>query len=418
MSLEDVREDVYLCARDGYCRDMVRSRDDTEVVCPLRGNVRGFESYTPRGRNWIARQILEGNLDPEEISGEFLDALFSCTLCGNCRTHCLVLDPDSWDRFPDDINFEDHEIRHNKVTRELRSVVIEQGNPPTEVRDVLGGIYRVSNPYGSPRTKRSAWKEDLDFDIDHISDVDSGTLLYIGSVAPYDDRNQRTLKALCRVLNESDLEFGILGNEEEDSGEIPKNFGEEGLFEEMASRNIDIFRKYGVERVICVSPHDYDTFVDDYPELFGDEWEDLDIEVQHYTEVLRDLIEEEKIEIGSFDKTVTFHDPCYLGRIHGIFDEPREIIESTGTDIEEMKLNKKNSFCCGGGGGALWYEAADRPRIESERVKQANETGADVVAVACPNCAQMLEAGVDVVEGCDLEIMDVAEILAESLESS
>jgi len=413
-SLEDYRREIYLCSRCGYCRDMVRARDNTDLVCPIRENTGGFDSFTARGRNVIARGILEGKLDPKKVSPEFVDALFACTLCGSCQDHCLSLNPETWDAFPNN-KFVDHKVDILGIAESLRSIIVEKGNPPTVIREILKNIQLHGNPEGKPRNKRDEFAKELHFHVNRASERRCGTLLYVGSVASYNERNQKTVRAVAKILHASNADFCILGNEEEDSGGDVLRLGEEGLFEELAQRNLALFKKYGVQNVICISPHDHDAFVNDYPAYLED-WAKLNVKVQHYTEYLAELIRSGKLKIiRRLRETVTFQDPCYLGRINGIYDASRELIQATGAKLVEMRLSRRNSYCCGGGGGGVWYEALHKPRLSTERAKQACETHADILVVACPLCAQMLEEGLAGIEKCDLKVFDVAELLLEAM---
>jgi Fe-S oxidoreductase len=414
-SLEDYKKDVYLCARCGYCRSMVRARDNTDLVCPIRENTGGFDSFTSRGRNIIARMILEGKIDPQNVSEEFVDSLYACALCGNCQMHCLALDPETWSSFPHN-KFADRKIDILGITESLRSLIVEKGVPPAAIRDVLRNIQLYGNPEGRPRSKRDEFTKGLNFHVKRAEEERCGTLFYVGSISSYNQRNQRTAQAVAEILRAANVDFCILGNEEEDSGGDVLRLGEEGLFEELARRNFELFRKYEIKNIICLSPHDYDAFLNDYPAFLGEEWFRLDLKVHHYTEFIMNLIHDKKININRrFNKTVTFHDPCYLGRINGIYDAPREMIRATGANLVEMRLTRENSYCCGGGGGGIWYEPLHKPRLENKRAKQACDMRATVLAVACPVCTQMLEDGLNTIEKCNMEVLDVAEILLESV---
>ncbi|MBE0512009.1 (Fe-S)-binding protein [Candidatus Bathyarchaeota archaeon] len=416
-SLENYKKDVYLCARCGYCRNMVRARDDTDLICPIRENTGGFDSFTARGRNIIARVILEGKIDAQNVSEEFVDSLYACTLCGNCQMHCLALDPETWDSFPHN-KFVDRKIDILGITESLRSLIVEKGVPPPAIRDVLNNIHLYGNPEGRPRSKRDAFTKGLNFHVKRARDERCGTLFYVGSIASYNERNQRTAQAFAKILRAANIDFCIFGNEEEDSGGDVLRLGEGGLFGELARRNFELFRKYEIKNVICLSPHDYDAFLNDYPAFLGEEWSRLDLEVQHYTEFIMDLIHDKSVNINhKFDKNVTFHDPCYLGRINDIYDAPREILRAAGANLVEMRLSHQNSYCCGGGGGGIWYEPLHKPRLENERAKQACDTHVNVLAVACPICTQILEDGMSAIEKCNMKVLDVAEILLEPIGS-
>ncbi|MHA1833325.1 MAG: (Fe-S)-binding protein [Candidatus Baldrarchaeia archaeon] len=414
-SLEDYKEDLYLCARCGYCRDMVRARDQTDLVCPLRENTGGFDSFTARGRNIIARAILEGRIGTSTFSQEFVDALYTCTLCGSCQEHCLALHPETWDKFPNN-KFTDHQVDILGITESLRSLVVEKGVPPPIIRQILRNISLYGNPYGKPRAKRDAFARQLDFHVKKVSEEENcQTLFYVGSIASYNERNQKIAQAIARIFSCANVDFCIFGVEEEDSGADAIRLGEEGLFRELVQRNFELFQKYKIKRLICLSPHDYDTFLNDYPVFLGDKWAKLNLKIQHYTEFIWDLMKSQKLTINrKFNKTVTFHDPCYLGRINGVYEVPREIIRAVGSDLVEMKLSRNNSYCCGGGGGGLWYESLHKPQLENERARQACETHADILAVACPICMQMLETGINNID-CDMQILDVSEIVLETI---
>lgn len=413
-SLEKYKHEIYLCSRCGYCRGMVRARDATDLVCPIRENTGGFDAFTARGRNIIARGILEGRLDPKEMSPEIVDMLFACTLCGSCQEHCLSLDPETWDVFPNN-KFTDHKVDVLGIAESLRGLVIEKGTPPAAIKQILQNVQLHGNPEGRPRDKREEFLRELDFPVKKASEGRCGNLLYIGSVASYNQRNQRTVQAVARIFHGLNIDFCVLGNEEEDSGEDVLRLGEEGLFEELAERNVALIEKYGVRNIVCISPHDYDTFVNDYPNYIK-EWPTLKIKVQHYTEFLAKLLLDGKLKIHKkLSETVVFHDPCYLGRINGIYDAPREIIKATGAESVEMRSSRRNSHCCGGGGGGVWYEPSHKPRLQTQRAKQALETGANILAVACPVCEQMLEEGLTGLETSGMKVMDVSEILLEAL---
>lgn len=415
-SLNDYKEDLYLCARCGYCRSMVRARDGTDLVCPIRENTGGFDSFTARGRNIIARGILEGKIDFSKPSRDFIDSLYTCTLCGSCQEHCLALDDRSWDRFPHN-KFTDHKVDILGINEALRSLIIEKGIPPIVIRQVLQNIDQHGNPEGRPRSQRDAFTNQLDFPIKRAKDGECETLFYVGSVASYNERNQRMAQAIVKILYAADIDFCIFGNEEEDSGAHVLRIGEVGLFEELAQRNSELIRSHGIRHLICLSPHDYDAFLNDYPAFLEKKWTEQDLKIQHYSELLLDLIRSNNLRIShKFNRSVTFQDPCYLGRINNLHDAPREVLQAVGAKLVEMKMSRRNSYCCGGGGGGIWHDPLHKPRLENERATQACETCAEIIAVTCPICAQMLETGLNSIENCDLQVLDIAEIVLETID--
>lgn len=393
---------------------MVRARDGTERVCPLLDTTSGFELFTPRGMNWITRQILEGKLNIESASKNAINTIYACFTCGNCTVHCLVLDPKSWTRFPNNL-YGDHLIVNEETVRFLRSLIIEAGVPPLEIREILQNYQRYGNPYGKPREERGAWAKGLNFKIKNITEERSTTLLYVGSIASYEERNRRAVTSIAKVLKSASIDFGILGPYEEDSGAEVYDLGEVGLLEEFAERNLEIFRKYGVSEIITVSPHDYNIFINYYPEILGERWSKQNITVKHYTQVIADTFLNNKLDVKKLSgMKITYHDPCYLGRKNDIYDIPRGILRDLGVKIIEMRLSRYNSYCCGGGGGGRWYRPPERTHAEIERIKQATEIGADMIVTTCPICLQMLDDGAKTV-GSEIKIMDLSELVAEAL---
>ncbi|MGC8621972.1 MAG: (Fe-S)-binding protein [Caldisphaera sp.] len=404
------REMAETCARCGYCRDMVRSRDNTYDVCPLRGSTAGFDLYTARGKNWIVRLLIEHIINPDDITDDASEIIYSCTLCGNCTTHCLVLKPDSWSNFPAN-KFNDHLINNNETNIGLRSVLVNNNKAPKKIQEVLQNFYLYGNALGLSTEKGMEWSKGLK--LKYAGKDKSDTLLYIGTVANYYKENYAGLISMVNLLKKAEVNFVVLDSPLDSGGDI-RELGEEALFEEFARKNLEIFKQFGIKRIITVSPHDYNAFKNYYPNVLGKDWEEANITVYHYTEFFNFLIKSGKLKINKkFDLKFTYHDPCKLGRINGIYEEPRSIIASLGS-LKEMELNKENSYCCGGGGGGLWYETSKPSRMQDKRIKQAIQTGADVLVTACPSCKIMLENGLKNING-KIMIKDIAEVLNEAI---
>jgi len=238
-------------------------------------------------------------------------------------------------------------------------------------------------------------------------------LYYVGCEGSYDTRAQLAAKALGQLLLKAGVSFGVLGNNEITDGNEVEMLGEDGLLEWVAEKNIKQFKELGVKKVITLSPHSYNAFKNTYPKFDGG------FEIFHYTQILSDLIKKGKLaDLNGAQKNVTFHDPCFLGRWNNDYDSPRKVLKAlNGITLVEMGRNKKGALCCGGGGGNFYTDilggSEDSPaRI---RVREAAETGADILAVACPNCLTMLEDAVKV-EGLDGKMMvqDISEIVSGS----
>jgi Fe-S oxidoreductase len=216
--------------------------------------------------------------------------------------------------------------------------------------------------------------------------------------------------ATANILNKAGVSFGILGNKESCCGESIRKTGGEQEFRDLAKGNIKTFIDHGVKKIIVSSPHCYHTFVNEYPEFM------VNFEVVHITQLLAELIEDGRLEIdGEYAKKVTYHDPCYLGRHNGVFDEPRQVLSKVpGLELIEMAASRMDSLCCGGGGGRIWMETPKEERFSDLRVRQADETGAEVLATSCPYCITNFEESRLGFEGEDApEIKDITEIIDE-----
>ncbi|MHA2265079.1 MAG: (Fe-S)-binding protein, partial [Candidatus Thorarchaeota archaeon] len=233
-------------------------------------------------------------------------------------------------------------------------------------------------------------------------------LLFVGCAPSYDPRNQKVAKALVEVLNEAGVSFGVLGNEERCCGDSARRIGDEQAFGTMVERNVAKFEEMGVERVVAISPHTFHTLKNDYGE-FGAE-----VEVFHHTQLLAELVDEEKVVPGRMERKVTYHDPCYLGRHNGVYEEPRKILESVpGLELVEMERNRESSLCCGGGGGRFWTETASDERFSNLRVEEAFNVGAGTLVTGCPFCILNFEdSGKALGKDNDLVVGDVAELLS------
>jgi Fe-S oxidoreductase len=217
------------------------------------------------------------------------------------------------------------------------------------------------------------------------------------------------------LLKKADVKFAILGREEKCTGDPARRIGNEFLFETLARENVATLERHKVKQIVTSCPHCFNTFRHEYPQFGGH------YEVHHHSAFLAKLVADGKLA-GTIpsDKSVTFHDPCYLGRQNGVFDAPRQLVQlSTGAAPVEMRETRENSFCCGGGGGMSFIDEPPNQRVNQERAAQALETGADVVAVGCPFCMTMLEDGINARKGeRQTRVMDIAELLWEAVEGA
>lgn len=377
---------VHRCFRCGYCKF---TSDYSDFNCPTYRKFR-FETYSPGGRMWLIRAWLN---DEIKNSDRFQEILFSCATCANCVEHCVFT-------FSEDLV---------NIFISAREEMVNDGIIPPPVRDYLKNININGNPYKEPASERGKWAEGTLVE----TYKDQEYLFYIGCVGSYDERGKKIARAVGNLLVKAGVSIGILGDKENCDGNEVRTMGEAGLFQFLAEKNIALFRDLGVKKIITLDPHAFNTFKKDYPALDGE------FEVYHYTQVLAPLIQSGKIPLKELNDKITYHDPCYLGRHNGEYNAPRKILKAIpGIELVEMDRSRENAFCCGGGGGNFFTDilggGEDSPsRI---RVREALDTGAGIIAVACPQCAKMLDDAVKIEQLDDrIKVMDVAEIVTNCL---
>jgi Fe-S oxidoreductase len=316
--------------------------------------------------------------------------LYSCTTCDNCVQSC---------KFP----FNNEIIN---IIIAAREEMVANGLVMPKIARFFRNIEAYGNPYRELRGNRGRWAEGTK--IEHYARQEF--LFYVGCVGSFDEKGQRAARALGELLLTAGISFGILGPAEECDGNEIHILGESRIFQMLRDKNTGLFEKAGVKKIITLSPHSYNVFRNEYPGRF---------EVFHYTKILRELIEEGRVKPSSkLNMRVTYHDPCFLGRHAGEYEAPREILKAIpGVDLVEMERNHENSFCCGGGSGNFYTDFVgggedSPPRI---RVREAYKTGANILAVACPTCAVMLNEAIKD-EGIEekLIVKDISEIVKES----
>jgi len=283
--------------------------------------------------------------------------------------------------------------------------LVTEGKIPPAVRDYFKAIIANGNPFKAPQKLRGKWAESTE--IQPFSNQEY--LFYVGCVGSYDEVGSEMARSVGTLLYESGLSIGILGSQETCDGNEVKVLGETGLFSQLAEDNIRKFKEKSVKKIITLDPHALNAFKKEYPKLGGN------FNVFHYTEILAGLIKEKRIALSDYRAKVTYHDPCYLGRHNLIYAPPREILKHIpGLELVEMRRNNVNAFCCGGGGGNFFTDilGAEKNSPGRVRIREAIETGARIIAVACPSCAKMLTDAVKMEEQEDkLEVLNIAEIV-------
>lgn len=297
------------------------------------------------------------------------------------------------------------------IMRGLRRLVVGvgAGHLPDSLRVTMKNIAGVGNPQGEAPEKRVDWTKGLD-----IKTFSKGTEVLYSSccISAYDPSVKRVAQATSNVMKKAGIDFGIIGAPERCCGESVRKAGNESLFQSLAQNNIGIFQEHGVKKIVVNSPHCYHTYKKEYPEFGGN------FEVLHSTQLLAGLIREGRIKFSKeLNVRVTYHDPCYLGRHNGIYDDPREVLRSIpGVELVEMPAFRESSLCCGGGGARIWMETKKEERFSDIRIKQAVEVKANILAAACPYCILNFEDGLLTSDKADiLQVKDISELVLAAI---
>jgi len=350
-----------------------------DSVCPWN-RVRDFSMRK------LVRQATFGLTDIES------EDMWLCTSCGRCPQHC-----------PRDVK----QIESGMALRRLATEYGVFHTSAKPVRTIRGGLVGEGNPFGEGRKKRADWAEGVS-----VNTFTEGMeyLYFPGCYPSYDPRLKKVAQATATILNKAGVEFGILGEQENCCGESIRKTGDEEVFQRLAKENIKTFIDNGVKKIIVSSPHCYHTFKNEYPEFM------VHFEIVHMSQLLFELINEGRLEINKdYVKKVTYHDPCYLGRHNGVYDEPREVLKKVpGLELNEMSDSRVDSLCCGGGGGRVWMETQKGERFSDLRIDQAIEVGAEELVTCCPYCITMFEDS-RLTMGVDdkIVIKDLTEVILE-----
>jgi Fe-S oxidoreductase len=315
------------------------------------------------------------------------ETLWSCTTCRACVEECPMM------------------IEHvDAIVDMRRHLTLEKGATPNKGAEVLDNLIATDNPGGFNPGGRLNWASDLNLPL--LSDKQQVDVLFWVGDGAFDMRNQRTLRAFVKVLKAAKVNFAVLGLEERDSGDVARRLGDEATFQLLAKRNIATLAKYQFNTIVSCDPHSFHVLKNEYGELGGH------YQVLHHSTYMEQLISAQKLTLGTHKGgSVTYHDPCYLGRYNGEYEAPRAVLKAIGIEVKEMQRSAFRSRCCGGGGGAPITDIPGKQRIPDMRMGDIKETGAELVAVGCPQCTAMLEG----VVGQRPEVKDIAELVADVL---
>ncbi len=391
--------DMATCTECGRCQSQCPAWNTDKPLSPklvimdLRDNL--FASA-----DRIMKQNRAAGLEVESLVPSVIDpdVLWSCTTCGACVEECPV------------------DIEHIDTIVDMRRYeVLMESRFPSEAGLMLRNIENQGDPWGLGAAKRTDWTQSLDFEVPVVTDTipdDVEYLYWVGCASALDERARKGAQATARMLRRAGVSFAILGPKESCTGDPARRLGNEYLFQEQAKLNIETLQNAGAKKVIASCPHCFNTLSNEYPALGGN------FEVIHHSQLLEHLVTAGKLTPGNgYTGTVTYHDPCYLGRHNRVFDEPRTVIGAIpGAKNVEMKRCREKGFCCGAGGARMWLEENIGKRINMERTEEALGTGADVVSTACPYCMIMLDDAVRANQKeDDVRVLDLSQLVEESL---
>jgi succinate dehydrogenase/fumarate reductase iron-sulfur protein len=370
--------DLSLCIKCSICYSACPAAIDQKFLGP--------SAYTTNYR-FISDTRDEGQAERlKPIS----DNLWLCTSCNSCTMFCPK------------------EIECSSSIVDERELLVETGDIPRTAKEVLTSVIRYHNPMGMHPNKRINWSDDMTVNT-YPTVKKADVLWFVGCAPAYDQRSQSIAKSMVSTMNKMGTNFATLGTEEWCCGDHIQRMGERGLFLMLAEQNISTFEKFQAQKILTISPHCFNTFKNDSP------YADKQLNVQHYTQFFAQALETGKLQIKSlYNKKITYHDPCFLGKRNEIYEPPRQILNAISSQkLIEMKRTRESSFCCGGGAGRTWTEEADpdkRPSVN--RIKEAVELGVEVITTACPFCVTTLEDAMKVLDYEDkIEVKDILEIL-------
>ncbi|MGN8244129.1 (Fe-S)-binding protein [Cellulomonas soli] len=381
--------DVSTCTECGRCQDQCPAWATGKPLSPklftlaLRDHAAATAPYLQAARAG------SGEVEPDPHAGVDLvasgvidpDVLWACTTCGACVQQCPV------------------DIEHVDTILDIRRYqVLMESAFPNELGGAFTKLERQGNPWGLPARARLDWAKGLDFDVPVVgADVESAAdvdyLFWVGCAGAYEDRAKKTTRAVAELLHIAGVSFAVLGDGETCTGDPARRAGNELLYQMLAAQNVETLTEVGAQRIVVTCAHCFNTISREYPQVGGR------FEVVHHTELLDTLVADGRLvptaPPEATTTTVTYHDPCYLGRHNQVYSPPRELLGALpGVELAEMPRNREMSFCCGAGGARMWMEESIGTRISTTRAAEAVATGADVIATACPYCTVMLSDGV------------------------
>lgn len=392
--------DTYACTECGRCEHYCPAFNTGKPLNPMMV-IHNIKEHLREKGEAVIRHKKTGEDQPEwpALAGGVIskEELWACTTCGACVANCPVF------------------IEHvDTIVDMRRHLALMESDFPTEVARTFRNMENNSNPWGISSSYRADWTKGLDIPLMSELSTPPEYLFFVGCAGSFDDRQKKVTQSFAKILRAANVSFAILGSEEGCTGDPARRIGNEYLYWMLATQNIETLNSYKVSKIITTCPHCFHTIGKEYPQLGGK------YEVLHHTELLNDLLKTGRLKMRQAPAMkVTYHDSCYIGRWDDSYDNPREVLQAVpGLHVQEMDLNKKQSFCCGAGGGRMWMEEHIGKRINIERTDQALATSPDAIAVNCPFCLTMFDDGLKNRGADKVVLMDLAEIVAANLDES
>lgn len=377
--------DLDSCTRCGRCQDLCPAYLSEKPLSPKKFIQDLKKEWEDVAKSKKQEGELLGNVIEEET-------VWSCTSCLACEINCPISIP----TFDKNVEFR-------------RYLAMTLSSIPSEMKLFFKNLQQKGDPYGMGKRQREEWYAGLDIPL--ASELEADYLYWTGCVASLDERNKKIARAFCEILKRAGVSFAILGAEERCCGDSARRLGNEDLYLNLATANLETLKELKFRKILTTCPHCYNMLKNEYRQLGAE------FEVYHHTEFIHRLLAEGKIALRSLlDGTVTYHDPCYLGRVNRVFSEPRAVVEAVAKGkFVEMGRNRDRSFCCGGGGGRIWLEEHGK-RMNNLRIEEAINVSASTVATACPYCLIMMEDAIkDKGKEEHMRAKDISEIVLECM---
>jgi Fe-S oxidoreductase len=385
--------DTYSCTECGRCQDVCPAFATGKVLSPKLLIMGLRDQVFAEGASVIKVRAGEdgGELAPLVPTAVPEESVWDCVTCGACVQACPV------------------SIEHvDQIIDLRRHLVMVESNFPAEAEPMLRDIERASNPWGRAQSERADWATELGVRILEPGEPAPEYLYWVGCASSFDERARQTAESTAKLLQRAGVDFAILGPRESCTGDPARRMGNEYVFQAFAQQNVETLNEAGVTKIIANCPHCFNTLGNEYPDFGGH------YEVIHHSELLSRLVADGRLAPKRSETlSVTYHDSCYLARHNDVLQGPRDLVSAVGQPVE-MKRSGKETFCCGAGGAHMWMEERANP-INQERVREAVETGAGTLAVACPFCTVMLDDGVQSTSD-EMRVVDVATLLVEAME--